>query len=287
MTRLNKPTPAMNMRALWRLAIWGASAAAALTLVVVASFSDTGSRRIATAMASPTGKDDQKAPIQVAVRSAEQDAETRRLAEVVRTLTADRDRLAARLGAVERNLEDMTGSIKRQATAPASAAADAPVREAAVSPAAVPAGKQVAPPGAAEPQPAAPEAAVQPNPAPEAAETVKAEMGIDVGGATSPDGLRALWTSTKTNHAAVVEGLHPVVATRENGRNKSKEMRLILGPVDSLEAATQLCMTLAAARRYCQPVAFEGQKLADAPERKPAPKSAAPAPNTRLPALFR
>ena len=118
MTRLNKPGPAMNMRALWRLAIWGTSAATALTLVVAASFSETGSRRIATTMASPGGKDAQQAPVQLAARSPEQEVEARRLMEAVRTLTADRDRLAARLGAVERNLEDMTGSIRRQAAAP-------------------------------------------------------------------------------------------------------------------------------------------------------------------------
>ena len=108
----------MNMRALWRLAIWGTSAATALTLVVVASLGETGSRRIATAMASPGGKDAQKAPVQLAARSPEQETEARRLMEAVRTLTADRDRLAARLSTVERNLEDVTGSIRRQAAAP-------------------------------------------------------------------------------------------------------------------------------------------------------------------------
>src|SRR5438105_2087233 len=110
-TRLDKSRPAMNMRALWRLAIWGTSAAAALILVVVASFTETGSRRIATAMA----KDSQKGQIQLAARSPEAEAETRRLGEAVRTLTADRDRLVARLGTLERNLEDMTGSVRRQA----------------------------------------------------------------------------------------------------------------------------------------------------------------------------
>jgi hypothetical protein len=265
----NKPQPRMDMRGLWRLAIWGTSAAAALTLAAAASFSETGSRRIAMAMVSPgTGAVQPAPPAQVVVRSPEQEAETRRLTEAVRTLAADRDRLAARLGTVERNLEDLTGSIRRPETAP------------------TPAGKAANLPATTEPQPGAPESAAQPAAPAPVTEPAKAEMGIDVGGATSADGLRALWNSTKANHAALVDGLHAVVATRENGRSKSKEMRLILGPVDSLEAAAQLCAALGAARRYCQPVAFEGQKLADAPERKPAPPKAA-TPASRVPQIFR
>jgi hypothetical protein len=277
----------MNMRGLWRLAIWGTSAALALMLVVVSSYTENGSRRLATAWASP-GKDGQKAPVQLASRSPEAEAETRRLADTVRTLTADRDRLVARLGVLERNLEDMTGSIKRppgapvpspstptQSTAPTPAtAAPAPAREAALSPAGPPA-TEVSPPAVSEPAPL-------PSPAGDNPEAGKGEMGLDVGGATNSDGLRALWNSTKANHAALVEGLHPVVATRENNRTKSKELRLILGPVDSIETATRLCATLTAAHRYCQPVGFEGQKLAEASERKPAPRSATPPPAARL-----
>jgi hypothetical protein len=233
------------------------------------------------------------------------------LAEAVRTLSADRDRLAARVGMLERNLEDVTGSIRRQgpptsptalpanpaaatvtsAAAPVSPAAlpvlpAAPVREAAVTPAAAPLSDPINPPSAAAPQ------ATPQNPEPAAAtaaaeipEPAKTELGVDIGGATNSDGLRALWNSTRTNHASMVEGLHPLVATRENSRTKNKELRLIIGPVDSIETATQLCTTLAAARRYCHPVAFEGQKLAEtAPERKPAPK---PTPSARLPWPFR
>ena len=40
------------------------------------------------------------------------------------------------------------------------------------------------------------------------------------------------------------------------------ELRLIIGPMPDAEAAAQLCVTLAAAHQYCQPVAFEGQRLA-------------------------
>src|SRR6266851_9052174 len=94
---------AFNMRALWRLGIWGSSAAAALALAVVAGYSETGSRRLMAATAPPAGAAvAQRAPAaatpQPAARPSETEAETRRLAEAVRALAADRERLAARVG---------------------------------------------------------------------------------------------------------------------------------------------------------------------------------------------
>ena len=72
-------------------------------------------------------------------------------------------------------------------------------------------------------------------------EPPKPELGVDVGGAVTFDGLRALWVSTKGNNAALFEGLHPIVAVRENSRTKATELRLIVGPIANVEAATRLC----------------------------------------------
>jgi hypothetical protein len=285
-----------NMRALWRLAIWGASATAALVLAVAASYSDTGSRRLMVAMNPGVAPN---STVVVATRPAEADAETRRLTEAVRALTADRERLVARIGTLERNLEDMTGSIRRQAanpaagTSPPSAAAPAAPNEPAAPAAAAPAAADppaTPPVAAATPAPAERVATAPAAPSEDVPEPPKHEFGVDVGGAVNLDGLRVLWTSTKGNNAALFEGLHPVVAVRENSRTKNKDLRLIAGPLASLEAATRLCTVLSASRRYCQPVGFEGQRLADAdaiPERKPAaaPRPApkpAPAPKFRL-----
>jgi hypothetical protein len=66
---------------------------------------------------------------QLASRSLDGEAETRRLADSVRELIADRERLVASISTLERNLEDMTGSTRRQgaeAAAPPSPAADPP-----------------------------------------------------------------------------------------------------------------------------------------------------------------
>jgi hypothetical protein len=110
------------------------------------------------------------------------------------------------------------------------------------------------------------------------------ELGVDIGGAASFDALRTLWVSTKSQHVGLLDDFHPVVAVRENARSKSPDLRLIVGPVENAAAAAQICAKLSATRRYCQPVAFRGQRLARAdtapvPERKPA----APAPKQATP----
>ena len=279
----------IDMRGLRRLAIWGLSATGALAIAVAAAFSDAGSRRLmASAPASNAAGTAQKAA-PPAAPAPDRDAESRRLSEVLGALVADREQLVARIGAIERNLEDVTGSIQRQAAAAAAApSAPVPPSPAAAAPAPPPPSKEAALTPAEPGNPASPARApvapgnsggadraavpAEPPVAPPAAESaaIHAEFGVDIGGAASFDGLRVLWAST---NAALLEGLHPVVATRENSRTKAVELRLIAGPLANVEAAARLCAMLTAARRYCQPVAFEGQRLAHAdtvPERKPA-----------------
>jgi hypothetical protein len=308
-----------DMGSLRRLAVWGGGATLALLLAVVASYSDANSRRLMAADGPKAGAP----PAQLASRLPEIDAQTQRLAGVVDGLAADRERLAARIGTIERNLEDVTGAIKRQgvdsssaasATLPAPAAAGAspaaaPTTKESAKEATKDVGKEVAmaplpgpldnlaarqPATASEAQPAPPEAlanlpAIRSDETAAADPSPKVEFGVDVGGAVNFDGLRVLWISTKGNNAALFEGLHPVVAVRENSRTKNAELRLVAGPLANVEHAARLCANLSAARRYCQPVAFEGQRLAEPdamPERRvapaaPKPKVAAPAPKPR------
>jgi hypothetical protein len=290
------------MRSLLRLAIWGTSAAAGLAVVVLTAHSNAGSQRLMTAMAPAAGQPStqqagQSGAQQVVVRSAEAENEARRLADAVRTLSADRDRLLTRITSLERNLEDITGSIKRQATAtpqssspPSSSglAAGAPATTVAREP--PPAVEAVAPaPPTRQPPPAATgsqESAAAANrvanvPAgDEASETERAkpEIGVDIGGAVNFDGLRLLWNSTRGANAALLEGMHPVVVARENIRTRAPELRLVVGPFPNSEAAVRLCSTLSAARRYCQLAAFQGEELSLAePERRPAAAPQRPA----------
>jgi hypothetical protein len=86
-------------------------------------------------------------------------------------------------------------------------------------------------------------------------------LGVDVGGAINYEGLRTLWQSTKNSDPALPEELYPVVTVRENGKTHGVDLRLIVGPIADAEAAERLCDALSAAHHYCQPVAFEGQRL--------------------------
>jgi hypothetical protein len=261
-----------DTRSLLRLGLWGATATAALTVAVLAAHSSTGSQRIAFAMANVSGQASAQlrtpATDQLAARSAASEAETRRLAELVRALSTDRDRLQTRIASLERNIEDVTGSIRRQAAAaPAttSAAATTPATTAAATaPETTPPRQQLPPTTdatAATPAQTSAHVAAVP-PAGEQPETVQPmpEFGIEIGGAINFDGLRTLWNSTRNANAALFEGLRPVVFAREN-RTRGTDLRLVAGPFANAEAAAAACATLTAARRYCQPAPFEGAQM--------------------------
>src|SRR5262245_10035467 len=102
---------------LGRFLLWAGLAAVAMGFDALAAQTRTGSQRIAALL------DNDGSSTTVAIRSealagstrpTEADLETRRVAEQVRALTADRDRLLARLDALERNIE-VTGAISREA----------------------------------------------------------------------------------------------------------------------------------------------------------------------------
>lgn len=107
-----------DMPALIRLTSWGAGAAVALALAVMSGISSTGAHRANVAMTALTGGGEparQVTAAQLVPRAADLEGETRRLNEAIRLLAADRDRLLTRIGSIERNLDDMTGSVNRQA----------------------------------------------------------------------------------------------------------------------------------------------------------------------------
>ena len=263
-----------NMKGLLRLGGWGAGAAIALVVAVFTATSNSGSQRLMAAV-SPPPQATAAVPSVPIARINETEAETRRLAEAVRTLNSDRERLLTRIASLERNLEDVTGSIRRQ-TPPAAAA-----QPQAAAVAAAPATSRE-PPATVPASPAPP--TERTDPASEAAEETGPAQGVDVGGAVSFEGLRALWNSTRTTNAAAVQGLKPVVVVRENTKTRTSEMRLVLGPLANAATAANLCATLTAARRYCQPVPFEGQQLSFAATAAPPPAKRPPTAQEKKPA---
>jgi hypothetical protein len=282
------------MRALWRLAIWGTTASACLAAAVFAANTDVGAQRLLALnapVATPervTLAPDQPSAAQLAARSAETENEMRRLAQAVQSLDAEREQLVTRIATLERNLEDITGSIRAQAASPAPPN-PAPSQPAAVGPQSEPAVSQ-SEPVAPQSEPVASRSAAVGSEvaAPEAKPAARPAIGIDVGGAPSFAGLRLLWNATRSVHAPWFEDLHPLALARENPRARGVELRLVVGPFADAQAAAAVCAALTGARRFCQPASYEGQpfSLTEA-QAKPAAtairRPAAPAPKALRP----
>src|SRR5262245_26914264 len=109
------------MHGLLRLAGWGVAATAALLFAVIAANSAGGRDRLSVAFAGINGTRAAEAAKAEALQAAQlarlaaNEGDTRRLIEMVRSLAGDRERLLTRLSALERSLDDVTGSIQKQA----------------------------------------------------------------------------------------------------------------------------------------------------------------------------
>jgi hypothetical protein len=274
-----------------RFLAWAGLAAIAIGTFALAAQTQTGAERLASligqriAVAGPVLPKTPAAPMVVA-RAADTDIEQRRLAESIRLLAADRDRLLARLEVLERNL-DPTGSVPRESAAmaapPASPTADPALPPNwSLVPGNMPAGAGV--PATAVSMGNGPTAGTSGAGAAVAAQSARAdargssglvadeqavesvatktEFAVDIGGDSTFEGLRALWTSLKARHAALFNGLRPVVAVREGAKPGALELRLVVGPLSNAGTAARLCASLSATGLPCQPTVFDGQRFA-------------------------
>ena len=241
---LKRPTAAVpvTMHGLWRLVVWGSTAATALLIAVLSSRGVVGSQRAAVAASTIGGAtvavvQPAPTPQQPAARAFDAQAETKKLADAVRDLTADNDELKSRLAVVEHSVDDVTGSIARQAKATA------------------------APPwpDSGPPVPATP-AAIAAVVAP--ALPLPMEYGVDIGSAVSIQALRARWAGIRSAHPQLFDGLAPTVSLSETPQSNRPELRLVVGPIASADAAAKLCTTLGRFRLACQPTIFAGRHLA-------------------------
>ena len=236
------PRVPVTMHGLWRLVVWGSTAATALLIAVLSSRGVVGSQRAAVAASTLGGATVavvQPAPMpqQPAARAFDAQAETKKLADAVRDLTADNDELKSRLAVVEHSVDDVTGSIERQAKATA------------------------APPwpDSGPPVPSTP-AAIAAVIAP--ALPLPMEYGVDIGSAVSIQALRARWAGIRSAHPQLFDGLAPTISLSETPQSNRPELRLVLGPIASANAAAKLCTTLERFRLTCQPTIFAGRHLA-------------------------
>jgi hypothetical protein len=261
---------------LGRSLLWAGLAAIAIGSVALVVQTQTGGQRLARIFSDDPGPVSVRSapPPAVTAHSSEADRETRRLGETVRLLAADREKLLARLDQLERSL-DVTASIPREGPAPPATTSpqvapnwsfgpDLAARDGV--PTFAPSPVKTAPPteqpGSAAARPPRLNGGLVANE--QAAESVatRTDFGIDIGGDATLDGLRALWTSLKSGHPALLEGLRPLVSVRENGKAGAVELRLLVGPFANAGAAARLCAALAGNGLPCQPTVFDGQRLA-------------------------
>src|SRR5664280_2058646 len=285
----------LRPRSAWRVFGWGSAATIALAAVAFTGQTEAGSKRLQLALAMVSE------PVRVVAQipPTSTEAETQRLATQLRDLAADRERLTARIAMLERNLADMTGSIKQQSeqlaaaraantpppapSAPATTPADIAAMPA-LTPLARPAVGETAaawpatttpteaaapaiPPQAAEPAaeaaplPPVRVAAASAN-EPVAAPPPKPDYGIDLGAATSLEALRVHWVALKANYGPLLVGLHPV-ATQHTKTPTGVTYRMVAGPLPNATEAAQLCARFPVTRTGCRPAKFSGVQLAE------------------------
>lgn len=105
----------------------------------------------------------------------------------------------------------------------------------------------------------------------------RTEFGVDVGGANSLGGLRALWRGLKSN--AALSALRPIIVVKESNTGLGMQLRLVAGPLADAAAAAKICAALLESQRPCETTVFDGQRLAMKAEEPPA--SVKPAPRKR------
>jgi len=113
---------------------------------------------------------------------------------------------------------------------------------------------------------AEPDAAQPPAPssaAPADVAVQRTEFGVDVGGANSVGGLRALWRGLlKSRSNAALAALRPIIVIREGKGGLGMQLRLVAGPLSDAAAAAKICAGLVESARTCETAVFDGQRLA-------------------------
>ncbi|MGD9837233.1 MAG: hypothetical protein AB7F72_06560 [Afipia sp.] len=90
----------------------------------------------------------------------------------------------------------------------------------------------------------------------------KTEFGVDLGGAKSVEGLRAVWRGALKVYAKQLEPLQPVIVVRERHDGLGMQLRLVAGPLSDAAEAARLCAGfLTESNRPCETAVYEGQRL--------------------------
>jgi hypothetical protein len=99
----------------------------------------------------------------------------------------------------------------------------------------------------------------------------RTEFGVDVGGANSIPGLRALWRGLLKSRAnAPLTELQPIMVIREGSGGRGMQFRLVAGPLGDAAAAAKLCAAMTENDRHCETAVYDGQRLTLKPDDAPA-----------------
>lgn len=106
---------------------------------------------------------------------------------------------------------------------------------------------------------------------------LRTEFGVDVGGANSVGGLRALWRGLlKSKSNAPLASLRPIIVVKEGTGGLGLQLRLVAGPLRDAAAAAKICATLVENQRTCETTVFDGQRLSMQADEQPAAVQPAP-----------
>jgi hypothetical protein len=256
---VKRPSP---WQGLWRQAGWGLAAAAALSIAVLSGHDEAAPQRLAVFFSSLHS--------QQSASSFDAEAAARQLAQALRSLADDRDRLATRLNAFEHEMHDMSAGMRQQIEA---AKTDA-IRTAKQAPpwpeSAPPVPMTLAdvavmvkriPPAPASTADQAPGTTAEQASA-DATASVGQPYGADLGTAATIKTLHQRWATLRNAHPELFEGVQPVVSVKQNPRSGRTELHLIVGPYANAETAAQFCDFVVPFHVNCQPAMFDGSRLA-------------------------
>ena len=108
-----------------------------------------------------------------------------------------------------------------------------------------------------------------------AAAVQRTEFAVDVGGANSLDGLRALWRGLVKSNTALA-ALRPIIVVKEGSNGLGMQLRLVAGPLGDAAAAAKICAALIEGQRPCETTVFDGQRLAIKADEPPVSITPAP-----------
>ena len=99
----------------------------------------------------------------------------------------------------------------------------------------------------------------------------RTEFGVDVGGANSVGGLRALWRGLLKSRAnAPLAALRPIIVIKEGTGGFGMQLRLVAGPLRDAAAAAKICAAMTENKRSCDTAVFDGQRLSMDPNEQPS-----------------